>query len=896
MSDLQHRGTHHVRPWRTRIPDPPPGTIPRDRITARLDEADPGTLLLVAAPAGWGKTTAVSQWAGSGDRTVAWIDCDRTLNEPGALWRAIRAALANAVGTDEPTGPRATLPVDRPILHHALEPLLSATSDVVLVLDDFHLVDDPDTLEYVNSLVTHPPATLLLVLVTRADPLIALYRARVAGAVTEVRASDLAFTSAETMELLEQQLTEVPSDAEIDRIRDRMEGWATGLSLAASAMANGGGVTPVADTVATTGPMLTGYLVEQVLNRLDPDDRMLLMQLSVVDRFDAALAEHLTAASIPVARLERLTDIGGFLTRDVAERLPFRIHGLLRTVLRDELRSADDTLVRSLNARAASWYRSVGMIEPAIACALDAREWDLSADLLLDLASLAMVRGRSAMIAAYVDRFSAGWEIIDPRVVLVDVMLSLDRGDADGSAARLAMTMDALASLPTPSRVRAELLWRLLTAGVEYLRGDGQRLLAALEPVRDFAVVADQHAPRSAADDARRAWALSLRAYGLLHQGRLAEAEHTAQESMRVAPDDYEVVRLRGQQLLAAVAIGRGELREALAYAGEATRAAGNRGAAFDMSLARAVTAWALLEQGDIPGAAASVDQAQGAGAGRYHGPVAGYLVEVIEARLEAATGADPATVLTAVRNITERRPSARYPHLFRTMRLATSVHALLAMGRHAEALEVIDSGPIAAHDDNAALARAVVQARTAIYAPSAAGAEVLAEVRGTVDSLDRHLDGDACAGWSVRLLLAAAAMESGAGDDERASVLLHRALGETERQDWRLPYLELGGAIVALLSRERLRMSAYSDLIGGLLHDLDERTDEQPADLVVALSKREIEILQLLPTAYDQDELARRLFISKNTLKTHLRAIYRKLGVESRRQAVIRGERLRLL
>ncbi|UYM03619.1 LuxR C-terminal-related transcriptional regulator [Solicola gregarius] len=898
MSELQHRGFRGHAPRPARIPAPPPGAIARDRITHRLDAARAGSLLLVAAPAGWGKTAAVSQWASSGERTVAWVDCDRTLNEPGALWSAIREGLANAIGGAEPTGPRAALAVERPILHHALDPLLAAASDTVLVLDDFHLIEDRDTLEDVNALVTHPPGSLLLVLITRSDPLVALYRARVSGTVTEVRASDLAFTTAETRRLLERHRVSIASADDIDRIRERTEGWATGLSLAASALASGEDSMSVVDAVTRAGPVLTGYLVEQVLNRLDSDDRDLLMRLSVVDRFDTALAELLTARPIPAARLESLTNIGGFLTSDLAQPHPFRIHGLLRTVLRDELRSTDGALLRELNAKAAAWYQSMDMIEPAIERALEAREWDLAADLLIDLASLGLAHGRPSMVAEYLERFSAGWETIDPRIVLVDVTLALSRGDADGSATRLAMAEDAIASLPAPSRARTDLLRRLLTAGVEYLRGDGQRLLAALGPDEAFVVASDQYAPRTAADDARRAWAHSLRAYGQLHRGRLSEAEQAADVSMGPSHDRYDLVRLRGWQLHASVAAARGDLRSALTYSGDAIRLASSRGhaLAFDATLSHALAAWAMLEQGDIPGAEAAVDRAQSSGPVRHFSPVGGYLAEVIHARLEAATGGDPATVANAVRTITERSPRARYPYLFRTMRLATTVHALLAMGHHTDALDVIDSGPIAAHDDNARLARATVLARTAIYDASAAGPEALSEVRDVVASLEGHLDQDTYAGWSVRLLLAAAVVEYGADDPERASQLLHRALAETERQGWRLPYLELGGAIVPLLSRERLRISSYGDLIGDLLHDLDERTDHHPADLVVALSKREVEILQMLPTGYDQDELAGRLFISKNTLKTHLRAIYRKLGVESRRQAVMRGERLRLL
>ncbi|UPK75763.1 LuxR C-terminal-related transcriptional regulator [Nocardioidaceae bacterium SCSIO 66511] len=863
-----------------------------------LDGARPGELLLVAAPAGWGKTTAVSQWAASGDRPVAWVDCNAALGEPDALWEVIRTSLTDALGTDLPSVPQPSLPVDRPILHHVLSPLLSTRSDVVLVLDDLHVLDDPAVLDDLKALVAHPPASLLLVLVTRADPLLALYRARAAGILTEVRADDLAFTAEETRLLVEQRGIALPGVREISEIRDRMEGWATGLGLALSSLANAEGSAASSDVGPRAGPLLTGYLVEQVLDRLDPADRRMLMQLSVVDRFDVTLAERLTGAPVSLARLDGLAQVGGFLTSDPLESLPFRIHGLLRTVLRDELRIADGSLVRAVNVGAAEWYRSVDLIGPAIDCALEARDWDLAADLLVDLASLGMANGPLSAAARYLERFRTGRTTIDPRPVLVDVALSLDRGDLDGSAARLAMTAEAIESLPTASRVRADLLRRLLAAGIEYLRGDGQRLLTALGPDEDFAVVGDRHAPWSSADAARRACARSLQAYGELHLGRLAAADRTANEAMGAAGSDFALVEVHTRQVNAAIAVARGDLRRALELSGEAKRLSSRRaGALIDTPLANAVAAWSLLERGDFAGASAEIDAARTVGGqARLVDQVGGYLMEVIETRLDAANGQDPTSVVNDVRNITERRPSTQYPYLFKTMRLATTVHALLAMGAHTDALEVIESGPIAAGDDNAALARATVVARTAVFDPAAVTDEEMGRLRETVSSLERELHADTYSGWAVRLLLAAAVIESREDHHDRASVLLHRALAETEQQGWRLPYLELGGAVGSLLSRERLRISAYSSLIGDLLHDLDQPMEEPRADLVIALSKREIEILRVLPAGCDQDELARQLFISKNTLKTHLRAIYRKLGVESRRQAVLRGERLHLL
>ncbi|MGH8968106.1 MAG: AAA family ATPase, partial [Actinomycetes bacterium] len=260
-----------------RVPEPVPGTIERHRLTHLLEAGESGKPTLVAAPAGWGKTTAVVEWARSFDRPVAWVGCERRLDEPGRLWGEIHDAIASVTPADRPVGLRAAPDVGEQRLCRGLEPLLAARSEVVLVLDNFQVIESSDVLDGVAELVGRVPGSLRLVLVTRADPLLALYRARLAGGITEIRAKDLAFTTYETSRLLEEHNLSF-SGRDVERLCTRVEGWATGLRLAVSAIEPGAESSAMVDAIVDAGPAVTGYLAEQVIGQLDADDRTLLMR------------------------------------------------------------------------------------------------------------------------------------------------------------------------------------------------------------------------------------------------------------------------------------------------------------------------------------------------------------------------------------------------------------------------------------------------------------------------------------------------------------------------------------------------------------------------------------------------------------------------------------------
>jgi LuxR family maltose regulon positive regulatory protein len=891
-----------VPPFRkTALPARPRGLIRRERLSHLLGATPPGSVALVSAAAGWGKTVVVSEWARATDQPVAWVSCDEARGGPVEFWSHVREALAAVTGAKR--APSAPGPVgissSGTRMRATLEPLQHVDARVALVLDDFHLVGDAQVLADLEHLVTHLPANLLLVISTRSDPLIPLYRARISSRIREIRARDLAFTSYETTRLLEANDITL-SNRDVGRLWQRMEGWATGLRLSMMSLSQAADSTAVVDALIRSRTSVAGYLVEQVLSRLAPEDRSFLLDLSVVERFDDDLAEALTGRPDSALRLEKLLAVaGGFVTGDSEQRFPYRFHALFRSLLLSELRFAGPEHARALSLRAAEWYRAANLIHPALDCALAAQAWDLAADLLVDVASVGLAKGDISSIARQLEKFSSAWESQDPRVLLADVLVSLTRGDIDGGEAMLGQCRESLAELPGVAAARGERLLRLLTAGIGFFRGDGAAVLDALGSYDDFIAVGDPPGRPNLGDVARRAVATSLAGYGQLYLGRLNAAEESTRSSLQLAAEDMDWVDLHGRQALAAIALARGEIGSALTTTGNALAVAEDPLAdtAFDCSLLHAIRSWAWLEQGDLTRAESSLVQAEAAGPVLHHTPVTGSLVDAVRARFDDAAGADPTTVLAALQEIADLRPRLSPSYLFRMVRMQATVSALLRMGRHDDALAAIAGFRDPRDETNARLARALVLARAVIYEPKSFSGELVDMISETVSEIvNRPVDDEFNAGWRVRLLLAAAVMESRRPTPNRSSQLLQVALDATAADGWRMPYAELGSEIAPLLVQARGRINQHSELVNDLIHYLGGAPVRRAPELVVALSDREAEVLQLLPTGLTQDELADALFISKNTLKTHLGAIYRKLGAASRRQAVIRAEALRLL
>jgi LuxR family transcriptional regulator, maltose regulon positive regulatory protein len=391
------------------IPPPLPKAVRRPRLIERLNEGllvgrTPG-VTLISAPAGFGKTTLISEWvAGPGhrlpggqvcDRQVAWLSLDEGDSDPTRFLTYLVAALrtvAPNIGEGVLGALQSPQPTE-PILTALLNEITAIPGNFFLVLDDYHMIDSEPVDLALTFLLEHLPPQMHLVITTREDPQLPLARYRAQGRLTELRASDLRFTAAEAAEFLNQVMGLNLSASDIAILEDRTEGWIAGLQLAALSMQGHQDVTGFIQAFAGDHQYIVDYLVEEVLQRQPEPVRSFLLQTAILDRLNGRLCDAVTGQPGGKARLETLQRGNFFLIPLDDRRHWYRYHHLFAEVLCLHLMAEQPDQVAALHRRASEWYEQNGSAAEAIHHALAAEDFRRAAD-LIERAVPAMRRSR----------------------------------------------------------------------------------------------------------------------------------------------------------------------------------------------------------------------------------------------------------------------------------------------------------------------------------------------------------------------------------------------------------------------------------------------------------------------------------------------------------------------
>src|SRR5437016_2820640 len=423
------------------IPRPRPNVVSRPRLLERLNEGLHRKLTLIAAPAGFGKTTLVSAWVAGCDQQVAWLSLEEGENDPTRFLTYLVAALQtiapnigkgvlDVLQSPQPPPPEAMLTT-------LLNDLTTISDHFVLVLDDYHVIDAKPVDIALTYLVEHLPPQMHLVIATREDPQLPLARLRARGQLTELRATDLRFTDSEAAAFLNQVMGLSLSAADIAVLEDHTEGWIAGLQLAALSMQGHQDVPGFIRVFAGDHRYIVDYLVEEVLERQPAPVRSFLLQTSILDRLNGPLCDAVTGQEESNARLEAL-ERGNFFVVPLDDRRHwYRYHHLFAEVLSAHLMAEQPDQVSTLHRRASEWYEQNGSAADAIRHALAAQDFARTAD-LVELAVPAMRRSRQEATVL-------GWlkalpdELVHYRPVLsVDYAGALlSSGQLEGVEARL---------------------------------------------------------------------------------------------------------------------------------------------------------------------------------------------------------------------------------------------------------------------------------------------------------------------------------------------------------------------------------------------------------------------------------------------------------------------------
>ncbi len=448
--------------------------VARRRLSARLADAAAGRLTLVAAPAGFGKTTVVTEWLGAlaGDGVaVAWLSLDERDNDPALFWAYVLASLHAAV-PGLGVGARALMDAgDTPteiLLATLVNELHETKADVVLVLDDLHVVDRTEIHEGLTYLLDHLPARAHLVITSRADPSLPLARLRARGELTELRAADLRFTPDEAAEYLNGAMALELTAADLATLEARTEGWIAALQLAALSMQGREDVAAFIAGFAGDDRFIVDYLVGEVLQRLPDHVRRFLLQTSVLDQLQGSLCDAVTGEPGGRAALEALDRQNLFVIPLDDRREWYRYHHLFADVLRARLLDEDPDASVELHRRASTWFADQGQPTHAIRHALAAGDFDRAAALaelampemrrtrqdatLREWARLipeAVVRGRPVLAVGFVGTLMSNGEIDRIHTDLYEIEQWLAMEPAARDAAGMIVVDDAqLQSLP----------------------------------------------------------------------------------------------------------------------------------------------------------------------------------------------------------------------------------------------------------------------------------------------------------------------------------------------------------------------------------------------------------------------------------------------------------------
>jgi LuxR family maltose regulon positive regulatory protein len=895
----------------------PPGLpdwiVTRPRIAKSIDKGvHQGTVTVISGPPGAGKTTALAQWVAAGrwPGPVAWLALDEYDDTPERFWRNLAAALTHA-GVQVPAGGLAWAREGALLIASALA---VQRPRAVLALDDLHLIRSPEVAVGLGYLLRHAKPGLRVIAATRADQPLPLHEHILSGDLTEIRAGQLAFTGPETRLLLERHNCAAYREALMPLVK-KMEGWVTGLRFVAIALAGGsgpggsehGGSEHGAQGFADPGglhQMIGRYLINEAFDTQASDTRDVLLRTSVPEQITPDLARVLCgehAVSLP-----ELVRANLFIRPSGASS--YRYHPLFRDVLRARLAERDPDLFTALHRRAAHWHRDTGQLTEAVLYAARAGDGELAARLIVDELAVGRLldpdRGQALANAlqdlrglaqgpASVPVPGSAWERA------VNAALAVTRRDRQSALSWLGRADEILGRLPRDEELASRLAAATIRADVARSAGDLRALAEAAD--EQARVLSRLPAGVLSGHQELAVRSLSARGEAALWLGRFAEAEELlAQAASNPAPAvAAERARCLGMLALAEALSGR--LVRAAEHAAKAPATpatpAGESASAIEPGAgagrppnvpADIALAWVCLERSDLPRVRTALERAD-AGLRTRQDRAAASLASLVAARQYVAEDRFENAAAMLAHAADGWSPPA---WLERRLALARARAHTMAGNAPAALDAVRRCGGAPGLDTSTERAYAWAAAGDI----TAARRELRSVFELTAVDPARELDRAA-----LDALILDARIHYAAGDQAAGRASLARALRIARGEDVRLPFEMEHSWIFPVLRADAELARGYRALSqAGLTHEsaaLRSLTAAltDPA-MVEPLTEREQEVLRRVAQLLSTAEIAEELYISVNTVKTHLKSVHRKLAVTHRREAVRRARELNLL
>ena len=889
------------------IPPPRDKIVLRPRLVERINEGLQRKLTLISAPAGFGKTTLVSEWAAVCDRPIAWLSLDEEDNDPARFLIYLVSAL-QMIKANIGAGVLAVFQSPQPpptesILTALLNEITTVPDNFILVLDDYHVIDSKPVDHVLTFLLDHLPPQMHLVITTREDPSLPLARYRARNQLTELRAADLRFQTDEAADFLNRVMGLNLKDTDIAALEARTEGWIAGLQLAALSMQGRSDTAGFIQAFSGSHRFVLDYLVGDVLERQPEYVRNFLLQTAILNRLNGSLCDTVTGHDGSREMLEALERGNLFVVPLDDQRQWYRYHHLFADVLQAHLIETQPEHVSNLHQRASAWYELNGFPPDAIRHVLAAGDFERAAG-LIELVW-------SAMDLSYQSSTWLGWVKTLPDVLIRTrpvlcvgyAWALLDSGELEASKARLHDAEWCLETMTDKMIVTDIEQFHKLPASIATARA---YYSLALGNVPDTVKYAKQALELTTEDDqVSYIQATSLLGLSLYTNGDLVAAERTLADFHASLQKTDEIQTMIGITfLLADIRVALGRLHEAESIYQQTLRIAFSCGESMPpgtadlyRGLGELIIEWRDLKASEDHlltsqklGDQTSVTNWQ-------------HRLFVSQARLKEAQGdLDGALALIDLAE-SEYIPSP-LPNVHPVA--ALKVRVWLKQGRLTEALRWASKQRLLVNDDISymrefeyiTLARVLVAVgeRDREAGSIDEAAQLLGRLLQVAETGGRQ-------GSVIQILLLQALVSQAQDNLPHSLALLERALTLAEPEGYLHMFVdedEKMRSLVEKLSQNRDHpLSGYVDkLLAAFTQSVAVQQlsiTHQKTDMIEPLSEREREVLKLLRSELSGPEIAQYLIVSLNTLRTHTKNIFNKLGVNNRRAAIRRAEELDL-
>jgi LuxR family maltose regulon positive regulatory protein len=932
------------------IPLPRPKAVSRPHLIERLNEGLHRKLTLISAPAGFGKTTLVSEWLSNltpessyarspspvgkrqGVRT-AWLSLDEGDNDPTRFltylvtaFQTLALSQAEGIAKNIGAGALAALHSPQPpptesILTSLINDITTLTDSFILVLDDYHVIDSQAVEQALTFLVEHLPPQMHLVIATREDPPLPLARLRARGQLTELRAADLRFTPAEAAEFLNRVMGLNLSADDIAALEARTEGWIAGLQLAALSMQSRQDTASFIKSFTGSHHFVLDYLLEEVLQQQPEDVQTFLLRTSILNRLcgplcDAVLCDTVgsgqeTGQQTGQETLEYLERANLFIVPLDNERRWYRYHHLFGDILCQRLgQRLSPAEIAEFHLRASQWYETNGDEAEAFHHAFAANDFRRAAGLAESAYQGMDNRFQTAAWLSWVKKLPE--DAVHMRPVLLTQMAQafMDAGEPEASEDCMQAAERCLNGSSGGLIVADEGQLKPLPVLIAMARAYNAQVQGDLSATVKYAELALQLVPEG--DLFRQAQATIMLEVTHWTRGDLESARSALVDwmnSMQKAGNFVFVVA--SAFALADILVAQGRLGEAVKTNQQAIQLAAKHGKDAQHITAHHYLGLAMLhhEMGEDADAAEHLQKAREMGEQttlvdwpyRWH---------VAQARIEES-GGDRETALALLDEA--RRVYVKSPIPDTRPIEALKANVYLKQGRLAKAQEWAHERGLSTDDEISYLGEFehLVLARVLMAEyQSRPGRRSLLQATGL---LERHLkaaEAQGRIGSVIEILVVQALAHQVQGNTPLALASLERALTLAEPEGYVRIFVDEGEAMRLLILDFRSRMEKQSSGLGyslfvyvdKLLSAFDRLVEKQSTthpkkpELIEPLSERELEVLNMLRSELSGPEIAQKLIVSPNTFRTHTKNIYNKLGVNSRRAAIRRAEELDLI